>query len=347
MTRPVVVLADFDEDYIAVLEQKLVEELGEKVELEIITNQQYFQEYFAQQREVEVLIVSEELYFSELRQNNIKNIFVLHENPVDIIEKDSTVKKILKYSSTNNIYQQVINSNNCLAQVCTDKQLSKTRVVVVYSPMGGVGKTTLALGIGAYMAKEHKVLYINAERMNTFQYYFKTTTTISNNVAMDLNNSEGELYTKIKGIIDTEIMDYFQPFGVALSALNLDYFIYNKIIKAVKEADEYDYIVVDTDTVFDKAKAVMIAEADNVILVGNRNQKTKYSMNVLKKNMVYDNFEKYFYVCNRYKANEKVLDIFDDYIVSDCVKEIENIESIDVQQLAEERDIQKISLMVM
>jgi hypothetical protein len=66
--------------------------------------------------------------------------------------------------------------------------------------------------------------------------------------------------------------------------------------------------------------------------------------------MVYENFEKYFYICNRYQENkkdEKEIDIFDSFIVCECVKNIENIEEIDLQQLAEEKDIQKISLLVM
>ena len=276
--KPVVVIADFEEDYVVVLEEKILEEFGDKVELEIITEEHYFQTYFTQQRTVEVLIVGEEFYFSELEKHNIRNIFVLHEKLVDMIEKDSVVKHIIKYSSANKIYQQVISSNNCLSKLCANKQLSKTKVIVVYSPVGGVGKTTLALGISAFLAREYKVLYIAAERMNIFQYHFNAATSIPNSIAMELGESDTELYTKIKNVIETEFLDYFQPFSVALSALNLDCSIYNKIIKNVKEANEYDYIVVDTDTVFDKAKAVMIAKADNVVLVGDDKQKTKYGI---------------------------------------------------------------------
>lgn len=350
MVKPIIVIADCDEDYVMALEEKILEEFGEKVELEIITEKYYFHQYFSCQRTVEVLLVGEELYFEELQKNNISNILVLHENLIGIIEKDSHIKPIIKYSSTNKIYQQIINANSCLAKLCTDKQLSKTKVIVVYSPIGGVGKTTLALGVGAYLAKEYKVLYIGAERMNTFQYHFKTATGIPNSVGMELAESDLELYIKIESMIETEILDFFRPFSVNLSALNLDYSVYNKIIKIIKEADEYDYIIVDTDIVFDKTKAVMITEADNVILVGNRNQKTKYVMNILKENMVYDNLEKYFYICNcneKNKDDEKVLDIFESFIVSDFVKYIDNIEEIDLQQLAEEKDIQKISLLVM
>lgn len=200
------------------------------------------------------------------------------------------------------------------------------------------------------MSKEHKTLYINAERMNTFQYHFEMATCIPNSKGMHLADSEENSYTTIKNMINSEGLDYFQPFGVDLSALNLEYSIYNNIIKKVKEADEYDYIIVDTDTVFDKTKAVMISEADNVILVGNGKKKTRYCMNILKRNMIYEYSEKYFYICNCYekpRENDNVLNIFDESIVSDYVKKIENIENINLQQLAEERDIQKISLLVM
>ena len=347
MTKPVIVLADVDEEYITALEEKFIEELREKVELEIITEQSYFEEYFKRQTPVEVLVVGEQLFFHDLEKNNIKNIFVLQENMVEAIDNTAIVKHVLKYSSTNKIYQQVIGANSCLSKICSEKHLSKTKVIVVYSPIGGVGKTTLALGMGSYMSKGRKVLYINAERMNTFQYFFNDVSTIPNNVGMELGNTNSELYAKIKGLIATDALDYLLPFGVALSSLNLDYSIYNKIIESVKEADEYDYIIIDADTVFDMTKAVMLAKADTVILVGNQDEKTNYVMNILKKNMVYDNPEKYFYVCNCYEENKSIFDEFDDFIVSDNVRKIEHIDKFNLKLLAEEKDIQKISLLVM
>lgn len=349
MIKPVVVIADSNEDYVVSLEEKFMEEFGEKVELEVITEKSYFEEYFAEKRMVEVLIVEEAWYFTELQNQNVKNIFVLQENFTGVTEKDSMVKKIEKYSSTNKIYQQVMDSNNCLEKIKTEKELSKTKVIVVYSPMGGVGKTTLALGIGSYIGTEKKVLYINAERMNTFQHHFKSEETIPNRVAMGLMASD-DLYLKIKGVIGVEEIDYLYPFTMALSSLGLEYSIYNKIIEAVKEAKEYDYVIVDTDTVFDREKAWMIAKADKVVLVGKQGKETAHAMAVLSKNMDYDSMEKYFYICNNYDENrqrERFSEVYENCPVRDVVKHIAGIEEYGLQQLALKREIQKISLLVM
>ena len=83
MAKQAIILADTDEKFIASLELKFVEELNENLNLEIITDENYFNEYFSQQQNAFVLVVSEDLYTSELKRHNINKIFVLTESVDD------------------------------------------------------------------------------------------------------------------------------------------------------------------------------------------------------------------------------------------------------------------------
>ena len=79
MDKPRVVIADTDENYIQSIELKFIEDFFDKVQLEIITDQEYFERLFMTPQSADILIVSEDLYDMSLQKHNIKNIFVMTE----------------------------------------------------------------------------------------------------------------------------------------------------------------------------------------------------------------------------------------------------------------------------
>lgn len=62
MDKPRVVIADTDENYIQSIELKFIEDFFDKVQLEIITDQEYFERLFMTPQSADILIVSEDLY---------------------------------------------------------------------------------------------------------------------------------------------------------------------------------------------------------------------------------------------------------------------------------------------
>ena len=47
MSKPLIVIADTDEMYLSTIERKLLKELGNRIELEIISDEAYFFEFFS------------------------------------------------------------------------------------------------------------------------------------------------------------------------------------------------------------------------------------------------------------------------------------------------------------
>lgn len=79
MARPKVIIADEDASYIVPLQFKFVTDFFNKIDLEIITDRAYFDEYFSRPQNAEILIISDDLYDSSLQRHNIQNIFVMME----------------------------------------------------------------------------------------------------------------------------------------------------------------------------------------------------------------------------------------------------------------------------
>lgn len=79
MARPRIIIADTDVNYILSLQLKFVEEFFEKIDLEIITDRNYFENMFESPQRAEVLIVSEDLYDLSIQKHNIGNVFLMTE----------------------------------------------------------------------------------------------------------------------------------------------------------------------------------------------------------------------------------------------------------------------------
>lgn len=350
MGKPVVILADTDEKYLSPLELKFLEELNDTIELELITDEEYFNEHFSHPQNADVLVVSEELYSRDIQKHNIANIFVLTEQVDAEGTDDLIINKLFKYTSIKEIYNQIISTSSGII----DSEIQKTKetlVVLVYSASGGVGKTTTALGISACLAQSYKkVLYINAERINSFQHNLNNSTPMPASIYPELKNANVDLFNRIRHVIRNEKFDYLPPFSAAISSLNIDYSIYGEIVKSAKLTKEYDVILVDTDSVFDSEKAALITQANKVVMVVEQSKNSVHAMNMLLKNMSCNDNEKYYFVCNNFDAekNNALVDSVNkpNFIVNEYIEHIENMDEVTITNLATKSDIQKVSFLV-
>lgn len=303
MRRQKIILADRDENYLASLELKLYQELGTQADLEIITDEEYFEKYFSNLQSAELMFISEEFYHSALGRHNIKYMIVMEEEP-DFINTDAdNVYHIYKYMSLRDIYNKVLYI--CGRDLQVTGTSGNTQVLLVYSPSGECGKTTVALGLSACLEENYKkVLYIDAEYLQTFHHWTAQKERLPISGCFQRGGNDGNLFDVIKPYIRREGFDYLPPFVGALSALNIEYSVYEQIIQCVKKSREYDFIVVDTDCVFNKDKAALIRAADKVFLVYEQTDKGMVQMNALLENLDISDDEKFFLIRNKYSGSE-------------------------------------------
>ncbi len=350
MAKPKIIIADTDEMYLSSLEIKFIEEINEIVDIEIITDTSYFNEHFSNPQSADVLIVSENLYFSDLQKQNISHIYLLSENDEEGSTEDLGVDKIFKYTNTNEIYNQIIVTSG-INNTGTIKP-KETIIVLVYSAAGGVGKTTLSMAMCSCLSRNFKkTLYINAHRVNSFQFYLSNQASMPNNIYTEFATVDSNIYSRIKYAIRNEGFDYLPPFGAALSSVNLDFSIYESIIKSAKASKDYDVIVVDSDTAFDFSKASLITMADKVLIITTQSKASVNATNMLLKNMNCSEEDKYIFLCNKFNTDELNALMGTDglkpnFTVNEYIKCIKNIDSISLTEISNDSDIKKIPLLV-
>lgn len=329
MNKPFVVLADLDANYLVPLEDKLTEELYDQIDLEIITDKQYFDSFFSTPRKIDTLIICSSLFSQDLLRHNITDFFVLTEDPSDTKSTDN-VTRIFKYTSTKEIFNQVLYKNEKMLNVQFSHK--ETQVIVVTSAIGGSGKTTLSLALSDSLARNHKrVLYISTDIMQSFSYYLQNKATLPNDVVRVFGCTDDKLYSGIMPYLRNEGFTYLPPFSCSILSLGLDSKIYNRIIAAAKATKDFDYIVVDTDLNLDETKAELVHNADKVIISVLQDEYSTYKTEYLVRNMDCRNTEKFLFVCNKFRR-----DVENDYMASDIGQQFiitEYIEELPVHRI--------------
>lgn len=353
MAAPRIIIADTDYNYIIPLQTKFINEFYNKIDLEIITEKNYFNEVFASPQKAEILIVSEDMYDPLLKRHDIDSIFLLTEQFEEDLTGQLGVNRILKYTSINEIFHSVMGNSADVLNIDA-KSKREPQIVTVCSASGGVGKTTIALGICGRLTHEYKkVLYINAERMHTFQHRFENIAAVSDKMVYALlaDESIDISFEDIKHVIRKELFHYLPPFKASLMSLGLNYSVYEKIAKAAKRSHEYDYIIIDADTVFDEEKAHLLDVSDKVLIVTDQTKNAVFATDVLVSNINGVDSEKFSFICNDFEKDEDNALIFPEtrvrYTVNDYVAHFDRYEQMDNEDLAKNVDIQRVSVLVM
>lgn len=350
MAKPRIIIADNDANYVIPLQLKFVEDFFEKVNLEIITDEDYFNELFSTPQKADILIVSEELYDQSMQRHNISCVFMMTEQYEEEQTADLNVNPIFKYTSIKEIFNEIIGKSGNILNVKNEKQ--DTQIIVFYSASGGVGKTFTSLGVCASLVKNYKrVLYINADRLQSFQYMLDNKSPITNGeVYAKLTSNSNDVYQEIKHVIRKEMFYYLPPFKASLMSLGLNYSVYEKVVLSAKKSGDYDYIVVDADVTFDEDKASLLNIADKVIMVVKQTLASVLATNILFSNINGINTEKYIFICNDFDKEEDNALISSNvtlkFSVSDYIDHFSCYANMKLDDLSKESSIQKAAFLI-
>ena len=352
MAKPRIIIADTDINYIIPLQLKFVEDFFEKVDLEIITEPEYFESLFSTPQKADILIVSDELYSQDMQRHNISHIFVMDEQYEEDQTADLNVNHIFKYTSIKEIFNEITGKSADVLKVENNGK-QETQVILFYSASGGTGKTTAAMGISASLTKNYKrVLYINAAHLQVFQHMLENHSAITAaEIYAKLTSASDTIYSDIKHVISKELFSYLPPFKAALMSLGLNYSIFEKIILSAKKSGEYDFIVVDADITFDEDKAALLNIADKVVIVVKQTLASVLATNILVSNINGASAEKYIFICNDFdKENDNALispNIVLKFTVSEYIEHFVHYENMKPDALSKESSIQKAAFLIM
>lgn len=300
-----IVIVDDDLSYSLPLQGRFLYDYFDFVEVEIITEKDYFDEFLTQLHKIDALIISEKFYKEDLNQYEIAHIFVLTEEQNMDLPETNQIHFMYKYTNLKGIYSQIVGI--CQMSSLNQKKKVETQMIVVTSAVGGVGKTTIALGMAKALGDMHKrVLYIEASDIQSFQYYLDNKEPIiRQDIYTKMASPSRTIYQEIKSEIREQGFSYLPPLRAAPMSFGISYDIFGMIGKSAKESGEYDYVIVDADVRFGEQKAKLLKACDRVLFVTDETRKARYSLKQLLMNIGNVHSNKYVYVCNKYDSHNE------------------------------------------
>lgn len=330
MNRLTIIIADEDENYLSPLEVKFLDEIGDAADIITITDRDYFNEYFSIPRKIDVLIIDKNFYGDFLQKHDIEKMFILNEMPGGISENE-----IYKYTSVKDIYDEVIGGVDLSEKLVQEKR--RVNVIMVYSPSGGTGVTSLSLVLAKAMANRHKkVLFLSTENMQSITAYEH----IEEGMSKVLERAIATQAYDIKSIIDNEIVirdgiSFIPPAKQSTTVLGIKDENYIYVIEKIKELNSYDCVVVDTDSVLNQNKCAMMALAEKVVLVVTQDEGAAKKTDIFLENIDCSDMNKFLFICNKYKA-DKENNLTNSSMKNQCIVKqyIEYSDEIDIKKIA-------------
>ena len=299
MSNYKIVLVDNDENYLDPLVLKFVQEYEDKVELEVITESQYMKDYFSTPKQIDILVINESLFNNDVKKHNIKNVFLLTEYNTE--ER----YKIYKYSSVNFVFNKITAVSNINQLLIKE---NNTSVIMFYSPIGGIGNTTIALGVCKSLYQNYKkVLYINTETVQSFTCLLDKPNNffISQELENLIREKSPEIINKIEFAIGNNGFDYLLPFKQSISSLGIGENSLNYLIQVIKNSKKYDYIVVDSSSEFTLDKCRLMNSSVKTIITIGQDLISVNKFKSLTNNMDCSDKSKFIFVLNKFNKNKK------------------------------------------
>lgn len=347
MDKISVMLVDTDEKYLMPIELKLIERLGDKIELSVISDVEYLKNYFSLPRQIDILVIKEELYNIDFEKHNINNTFILTENIYSReVTQSLNVNIIYKYTSVKEIYNEIVNKSS----METTNKKNDTKVIMVYSPSGGVGKTTISMGVAASLKSSYKrVLYINTETIQNFNFMLDKNEYAESGFENYMINNDQNILGYLSNVVRNQGFDYILPFKQSLSSLNLGIEEFSFLIDKIKERKIYDFIIVDTSSEFTNEKSKFMGLSDKVIIITTQSKADALNLNLLNYNIDSSNQNKFIFICNKYIESKENYLINEEYLKSCNISEYIGFlddELIDLSTLVTNRSFSKLAYIV-
>ena len=269
-----IVLADSNMEYLRRLEMVLAN--YKDLAISIYTDKAAL-ETALRSKKIDILLFGSDIYDGQVSLSKETLAVMLYDADELVPESLRDFKKVNKYQRIGTIYQQVMYE---FSEYARSSGMviggNKTKTIIFYSPVGGAGKTTLALATALKLSMEGK---------KTFFLSFEDAP--SDECVLPNNNEKGiseiaavmesniDFAIKIQGLLQqkNENLFYLKHFDSPNDVYELSGEEKEKLVEIIENTKLFDVIVLDMGSslkqdelkVFDIAEAIVLVERNTTI----------------------------------------------------------------------------------
>ena len=294
-------IATCDCEYAEHLSNIFTESHTDAIDVSVCSTAEHFQEQLANRKFDVALLEPPLICETVLKTVHLPLLLWSEEEKTQHIPGD--YKKIRKYQRVSSMVSNVL---ELYAKSLPDAQgafSNKAHITAVWSPVGGVGKTTTALACCARKASEGKqVLYLDLEPFSSGSAYFTETGRSISSVFEMLETGEGNIKMLIMSIRQLNNNDGITYFCRPENFDDMNILTSENIVALIDAcADVTDELVIDLSCVCDERTRKIFEIADKILLVTDtsRTAQIKFSQFASQHNVFQRIKEKTTLVANK------------------------------------------------
>lgn len=285
MGRLKILIGDEDLAYVESLTGYLMEKYPYKFQVTFFTDLHRFQEFLiGNENKTDIILAGKG--FIDLMKKLDYSCTDREHLVISIVEKGDFNREnsLYKYSNGHELVKNITQMYEMFMRAdIAEKRQYETRVLAVYSPAGGTGKTAVTINLSRFFSKAGlRVFYLSLETINSSDYFLKTDEESMNN-----NNSSEEQYSLSKVLFALKQEDdnlnkmikqatqydndynigYFLPPDSFLELDELDSSGMKRLLEEIKQSGLFDVILIDLPCSFNYKNIALMEESHEILVI--------------------------------------------------------------------------------
>lgn len=308
-----IVVGGTDKGYIRTLVQFLLESNLNQFNLTIIDTSDALRDAFCHTN-YSLFLIEEPLILpviSDMSEEALKHVLVLTE-PLTQLDTQ-LVQPILKYQKASNIEQVLIDHFHLLTtRELVSETSNKGRMVSFYSPIGGVGTTTMAqIFAQIKSSKGYKVLLMSFEAHPNYELFYKSAQAHNMSDYMVYMLSHSNWLLGLERMVSVDVrtgVHYLKPVVHSKDLAEFEVGLWPKWCTYTARNGDYDYLVLDIGKALYKDGLALLEASHHNIFLTDGSVLAHYKYQSFSKAMVQLNLEDLLInktlICNQTRARE-------------------------------------------
>lgn len=281
MSKFNLVLADSDVWYIDSLSRYIRSTYANKFNISIFTSKPILEGFLSNNSsKADILLASPDMLPEKIQDINAATTILLVDSTVPL--QQSAFPGINKYQPGETIFNKIVEicsgTNSRIQEIF--KGTRGAYVISVYSPVGGSGKTIISIYLSVLLSRMGlRVFYLNLESLGTTDFLMNSSDSHGsrdsfNDILFYLQENREKLAARINTLKRTDIQNnisFFNSSGCSLELDEITEYELEKLVTEMRQIDQFDTIVVDTDSVLNPRSMAMLYNSDSIVLVTLQN----------------------------------------------------------------------------
>lgn len=200
--------------------------------------------------EIEILLISAEWY--EACKDLIHQSCVILLSEGSLLKEPDTCPAVYKYQSVENILREIMYyySEQEMAETYFPGIRRDNRVIGVYSPIGGIGKTIFALTLGQILAENQNVLYLNLEECSGMAEFMGGSHWNISDMIYFLRQNKAQFLYRLNSMVQKlNHMDYIPACESYTDFRQITVEEWQHLLYLIRMQSSYDSIILDMGNV--------------------------------------------------------------------------------------------------